>query len=655
MSFWLELRRRNVVKVTIAYLAAVWLLVQVAAIVVPEFELPDWTMRAILVLAVIGFVVTVTLAWIYDLTPEGIRRTDDLPEADRSGLNGRKLDFVIIGTLSLVLIAVLFDRYLIGDSPETIDTFLDEATIELVSDFPGSHSEPALSSDGTMVAFVSDASGSRQMWVENLAQGEAIQITDGEIDAVSPTWSPRNDQILFQRRSEATADSIFSVGPLGTPAPRMIVERGSSPSFGGDGSQFVYAFGRQIWIADADGSNQRLIEGMPESPGFAPPVPSLSPDGSLVAFVHGEAGPAGEIWVISVDGGQARRLTDHASTASVAGSPSWSADGRYIVYSAGGFGAQHLWRVDVENGDAAPLTTGTGGYDSPQMSRDGDTLVYTNHRSVWRLMRSDTATGSHTPIYESRNPIILPQVSQDGGEIVFFTQIANGLHLFTIDIDGQNLRQLTFDDGGLNTLPVWSDSGDWIYYYRSYSLHRISSDGGPSVEVLPEFHWSSRNWLAVHGNRIAYHEFGLEPGVRRMIIKDLDSGAEVELPPPPVVDMKWSRDGSELLGRLPNLNLVICSVEDLDCERVMTAEGRAVGGEHPRWSADESRIFLQRASIGRGLYRNLWVVDRTGQNLTRLFEYGPVDEGYSINIGRNDALVWNQTDRGTDEIWVARK
>jgi Tol biopolymer transport system component len=655
MSLWAELKRRNVVRVAIAYLAAVWLLVQAAAIILPAFEFPDRVMRAVLGLGAFGFVLTLVLAWIYDLTPDGIRRTDDLPAAEVGvGLRGRKLDFLIIGLLSLALIAVVFDRYFIEDTTESLDTFLNEATIELVSDFPGSHSEPALSPDGTMIAFVSDASGSSQIWVKDLAQGEPIQITTGELDSLSPSWSPQNDQILFQRQGGPTP-SIFSVGPLGTPASRLLVERGLAPSFGAGGRRFVYAAGREVWIADADGGNRRRIEGIPDGGGFGPRSPALSPDGSLVAFLDGEFGPAGEIWVVPADGGEARRLTRHIDRLETAGSPSWTPDGRFILYTAGSFGSQHLWRVDVDTGESAPLTTGTGGYDAPSISGDGESFAYSNRRSLWKLMRTDTATGAHAEIHESRNPIILPRLSPDSAEIVFFTQVRTGLHLFAIGVDGEDLRQLTFDDGGVNTLPVWSDSGDWIYYHRSTSLHRIPAAGGPSVEVLPDFHWSSRNWLAVHGNRIAYHEFGIEPGVRRTIVRDLETGTETAFTAPGLSGIDWSGDGSMLLGHLPDLRLAICPIATRECD-VVTGPDGPIRGERPQWSSDESRVFLLRRSPGRAFYRTLWVVDRDGQNLTNLFEFGPIDvEDYLAEIDGDDALVWNQRDRGSDEIWVARR
>ena len=76
MSFWRELTRRSVFQVAAAYCVVAWLLIQVASIVFPTFELPLWLLQSVIILAAIGFPVAVILAWIYDVTPEGVRRTD---------------------------------------------------------------------------------------------------------------------------------------------------------------------------------------------------------------------------------------------------------------------------------------------------------------------------------------------------------------------------------------------------------------------------------------------------------------------------------------------------------------------------------------------------------------------------------------------------
>jgi len=77
-NFFAELKRRNVYKVAVAYAVVGWLLVQVATQVFPFFEIPNWAVRLIVLLIVIGFPVALVIAWAFELTPEGIKRTEDV-------------------------------------------------------------------------------------------------------------------------------------------------------------------------------------------------------------------------------------------------------------------------------------------------------------------------------------------------------------------------------------------------------------------------------------------------------------------------------------------------------------------------------------------------------------------------------------------------
>jgi adenylate cyclase len=83
--FWGELRRRKVVKVALVYLAAAWIIIEVASVVLPELMLPDWSVRLLIVLAAAGFPLAVVLAWVFDITPQGVLRTPpavaETPEA----------------------------------------------------------------------------------------------------------------------------------------------------------------------------------------------------------------------------------------------------------------------------------------------------------------------------------------------------------------------------------------------------------------------------------------------------------------------------------------------------------------------------------------------------------------------------------------------
>jgi TolB-like protein len=80
-SFFAELKRRKVHRVAIAYAVAGWLLIQIATQVFPFFEIPNWAVRLVVIILVLGFPIALILSWIFDLTPQGIRRTD---EADRA-------------------------------------------------------------------------------------------------------------------------------------------------------------------------------------------------------------------------------------------------------------------------------------------------------------------------------------------------------------------------------------------------------------------------------------------------------------------------------------------------------------------------------------------------------------------------------------------
>ncbi len=113
-TFLQELSRRNVVRTTLAYLAISWLLVQVADIVLPTFDVSPWVMQALIVALAAGLPLVVILAWVYDLTPEGMTRTGaDTPSKPLAGPLGRMIDFVIIGVLSLALIAMVVNHYVI--------------------------------------------------------------------------------------------------------------------------------------------------------------------------------------------------------------------------------------------------------------------------------------------------------------------------------------------------------------------------------------------------------------------------------------------------------------------------------------------------------------------------------------------------------------
>ena len=109
--FFAELKRRNVYRVAIAYAIVAWLLMQIATQVFPFLEIPNWMVRAVIVLLILGFPIALILAWAFELTPQGIKRTEDVDVSESiTHKTGRKLDFLVIAVLLLVIGILLFQR-----------------------------------------------------------------------------------------------------------------------------------------------------------------------------------------------------------------------------------------------------------------------------------------------------------------------------------------------------------------------------------------------------------------------------------------------------------------------------------------------------------------------------------------------------------------
>jgi TolB-like protein/uncharacterized membrane protein YhdT len=120
MSVWAELRRRNVFKVGVAYVVAAWLIAQVVDVVKGPLDLPAWFDSAVIVFLGVGFPVALLLAWAYELTPEGIRRTKQVPLAESiRHLTGQRLNYIVTGLLVLAVGFMAVDDYLLDRSPRS--------------------------------------------------------------------------------------------------------------------------------------------------------------------------------------------------------------------------------------------------------------------------------------------------------------------------------------------------------------------------------------------------------------------------------------------------------------------------------------------------------------------------------------------------------
>jgi TolB-like protein len=130
-NFFAELKRRNVYKVAVAYAVVAWLLIQAASILFPTFEAPPWVMKVFVVVIILGFPVALILAWAFELTPEGIKRTDEVdPNEFSTPHSGRKLIgiTIVVAVIAAGLFAFQFLRGKPAATPGPGATFASVAT-----------------------------------------------------------------------------------------------------------------------------------------------------------------------------------------------------------------------------------------------------------------------------------------------------------------------------------------------------------------------------------------------------------------------------------------------------------------------------------------------------------------------------------------------
>jgi TolB-like protein/Tfp pilus assembly protein PilF len=134
MSLVAELRRRNVFRVAAAYLVAGWLLAEVLTNVLPVLGAPEWTERAVLIIFALGFIPAVVFSWIYELTPEGLKREDELGEEARpKSRTSRALDHITLAGVVIIIVSVgLFSARQAGDDEVVAPAEISDASVAVL-------------------------------------------------------------------------------------------------------------------------------------------------------------------------------------------------------------------------------------------------------------------------------------------------------------------------------------------------------------------------------------------------------------------------------------------------------------------------------------------------------------------------------------------
>jgi Tol biopolymer transport system component/DNA-binding winged helix-turn-helix (wHTH) protein len=579
-------------------------------------------------------------------------KTDDIPgratEPHLRFWSRRHLAGMVVVLLVLVAAGILWQSWHKSASPT-----LRPAPTRILSTFHAASTSVSLSPDGNWITFIADLDGVPQVWIKNLAGGEPMPITSGGTPASDARWSPRNDEIVFSRGKGT--QSIWSVPPLGGQAPRLLLEEGRNPRWSTSGDRLVFEKRDEIWTSDSNGSHPRRVDGIPRVELLVVDrEPSLSPDGSKIAFFQPEDGPMGDIWVIPSGGGQATRLTfdNHYG-----GSPVWTPDGNYVVFASQRGGSKTLWKVHRNGGAPEAILNSSGEDTNPEISSDGTRLIYARTRNFWVLTVKDLGSGKTRELREAVTDMYFPRISPRGDKIAFFATVDEGdIHIFTIGTDGKELAQVTRGKAERNVFPTWSADGSTLYFYQlrpDRAFRGIAAAGGTSFPIANGWRWRTHNAAEVDptGKRIAYSR--IEKGnVVATLIRDIRTGSETAFARA-LADPRWSKDGESILGADMRSSppdsqfgdIVVCSVEGRLCQTVATH------GAGPIWSENDSLIYFERPKSTDS--QELWAVSRQGQNARWMADLQQVDPSASFyDVSTAGVVAYVQFKPGKQELWI---
>jgi adenylate cyclase len=212
MSLFAELKRRNVFRVGLFYVVTAWLVIEVAETVLPLFDVPDGVLRGLVVLLVIGLVPALGLSWIYELTPEGIKRDAGASAADtQSSATGRKLNWATLIVAAMAIGLLVSDRLL--REPASTNTAIAQQAAHpgpeagaLVQAVTQAHAGPVIPDASIAVLPFADLSpeGDQQYFSDGIAE-EILNVL-ATIEALSVT--SRTSAFAFKSQSELSIPDI---------------------------------------------------------------------------------------------------------------------------------------------------------------------------------------------------------------------------------------------------------------------------------------------------------------------------------------------------------------------------------------------------------------------------------------------------------------
>jgi serine/threonine protein kinase/Tol biopolymer transport system component len=460
----------------------------------------------------------------------------------------------------------------------------------------------AISGDARLLAVVQIEAGKQSLWINDLVSGEKWQLLPPD---PALCWGLRftpNGQSLFYITTQpsSTISVLYRMPVRGGPSQKLVVNIDAPLAVSPDGMQiaFVRSYPGQhrdaLIVANVDGSAEQEMASRQHPDKFSFSGASWSPDSKLIALGASRNNET-EFAVIGipVKGGAPVELTPWQWTA-VRG-VAWNNDGRSLLFSARAADAHALqiWQLSYPDGQAARLTNDENDYEEINLAQNERTLVTTQtyeFSSIWAesstgVLRRLTTEGHEgadgvtvTPrgriIYTvgeneqsslwsmnmeggDRKPLVLtssflPSASPDGRFIAYVSRDHDAHHIWLMDADGQNNRQLT--GGGGEKYPSFTPDGNWVVYTslakERGSLWKISTSGGGAPIQLTRDAITMKPVVSPDGTKIACTYRTDETDKWKIAVLPFDGGQPLvtfAFPYPYNQIIRWTSDSSALI------------------------------------------------------------------------------------------------------------
>jgi len=524
-----------------------------------------------------------------------------LGQADRSAEPERprpwRRSALFVGLVAIVGLHWLFGRT--ESSPSPAET--GERKLELLLSPGHPVFYPALSPDGTTLAYLATIEGQTDLYVRRVAGGDSIRLTDDGAVHGAPLFSPNGDHVAYPRRKrDGQATEVWVIPALGGQA-RPVVSYARNPSWSPSGDRIAFASpsaeGGTLETVAADGSDRQVLLPVDASLSFVGES-SWSPDGETIAVVRGSGGSQATIWIVPVHGGRARRL--HAEAASIfSRGPAFTPDGRSIVYASNRAGATNLWMQALEGGEPSRLTQGVGPDWRPTVSSSG-ALAFVNARWRSALIVHELDTGRSRTLLTHHHSVWGPAFSPSGREIAFSRMEVDGTwNIWIVSSEDGEPRRLT--SGPVPSIhPRFAPDGESIVYYtwsseESDRIWRVPVTGGPAHPMTPEGGpEETYGELSPAEGYLAYSRIAGDDV--NVFVLSLADGVERRLTATRSESPRWSPDGDRIAfggSRWYEGGIFVIGADGTG-ERRLTESGW-----WPIWWPDGQRIaFLDRASGG---------------------------------------------------------